>query len=316
MAVFGGVPMKMGEQMANEALEAVGFGGEPSVLILADTDAGIVRGARSAELSGCRILAVEGIEAGLKRLQRQAAVDVVFLDLERDHASLDQILVSLKAGAEDGRYGSVVSAPLPLIDTVVTLAWHQRVELLSSADEADRVLALARAAARPRQWLNDIGNEQTVPRLQQISDEVRRIAAALDDISTVATRDEHQSARGEGKGKSMDAGAVRAIIRARRLRDQFFGSDLFADPAWDILLDLYAARLEKQRVAVSSLCIAAAVPATTALRWIKTLTDMGLLVRAADPQDGRRVYIELAPQAAEGLQAYLGAAQRISPLNL
>jgi DNA-binding MarR family transcriptional regulator len=67
---------------------------------------------------------------------------------------------------------------------------------------------------------------------------------------------------------------------------------------------------------VSSLCIAAAVPATTALRWIKTLTDMGLLVRSADPQDGRRVYIELAPGAAARLEAYLGAAHRIAPVVL
>ena len=44
------------------------------------------------------------------------------------------------------------------------------------------------------------------------------------------------------------------------------------------------------------------------------LTDLGLLVRAADPNDGRRVYIELAPQTAAGLAAYLKAAQRISPL--
>ena len=82
------------------------------------------------------------------------------------------------------------------------------------------------------------------------------------------------------------------------------------------MLDLFAARLEKQKVAVSSLCIAAAVPATTALRWIKTLTDIGILVRAADPQDGRRVYIELAPKAAAGMEAYLRAAQRISTLNI
>jgi DNA-binding MarR family transcriptional regulator len=80
------------------------------------------------------------------------------------------------------------------------------------------------------------------------------------------------------------------------------------------LLDLFAARLEKRSVAVSSLCIAAAVPPTTALRWIKTLTDLGLLVRTADPQDGRRVYIELAPKAAEGVEACLKAALRVSPL--
>ena len=82
----------------------------------------------------------------------------------------------------------------------------------------------------------------------------------------------------------VDAASIRSIIRARRLRDHYFRGGLFADPAWDMLLDLMAARLEKNRVAVSSLCIAAAVPATTALRWIKALTDSGLFVRAADPR--------------------------------
>lgn len=56
------------------------------------------------------------------------------------------------------------------------------------------------------------------------------------------------------------------------------------------------------------------MPATTALRWIKTLTDHGLFVRTADPQDGRRVFIELSEPAAAQLGAYLAAAQRISPL--
>src|SRR3546814_4705778 len=66
---------------------------------------------------------------------------------------------------------------------------------------------------------------------------------------------------------------VRRMLRQRRMREQYFPADMFADPAWDMLLDLYAARLDRQPVSVSSLCIAAAVPATTALRWIKTMTD-------------------------------------------
>ena len=72
-----------------------------------------------------------------------------------------------------------------------------------------------------------------------------------------------------------------------------------------------AARIEGKRVAVSSLCIAAAVPATTALRWIKMLTDRGLFIRSADPQDGRRVYIELSDEAARALTAYLRAVERL-----
>jgi hypothetical protein len=110
----------------------------------------------------------------------------------------------------------------------------------------------------------------------------------------------------------MDPTLVCSIIGARRLRDHFFRADLFADPAWDMLLDLYAARLEGVQVAVASLCIAAAVAPTTALRWIKALCDQGLFVRVADPEDGRRVFIELSDHAASALGAYLTALGRIS----
>ena len=81
-----------------------------------------------------------------------------------------------------------------------------------------------------------------------------------------------------------------------------------------MLLDLMAARLEGQPVAVSSLCIASAVPATTALRWIRTLTESGLLVRVADPRDGRRVFIDLSDQTARSLADYLRSARRIGPV--
>src|SRR5690606_9764038 len=85
-----------------------------------------------------------------------------------------------------------------------------------------------------------------------------------------------ESAGLDGK-EHVTAQQVRDLLRARRLRDEFLPGDLFADPAWDMLLDLFAARLEQERVSVSSLCIASAVPPTTALRWIRTLTEKGLL---------------------------------------
>jgi DNA-binding MarR family transcriptional regulator len=97
---------------------------------------------------------------------------------------------------------------------------------------------------------------------------------------------------------------VRQVIRARRHRARYFDEELFADPAWDMLLDLLQAEIAQHRVPVSSLCIAAAVPATTALRWIKSMTDAGLFRRRADPHDGRRVFVELAPQASEALRRY------------
>src|SRR4051812_23053389 len=57
----------------------------------------------------------------------------------------------------------------------------------------------------------------------------------------------------EQSGASHTAERVRTILRARRLRDRFFEAQLFADPAWDILLELYAAELGRYRTSVSSL---------------------------------------------------------------
>ena len=317
MQSLAGAVSEEGERMLQAALSDIEYTDAPSVLILTDSEAGRERGLRAAELSGCRVSGVTNLEEGLERLERQLALDSAFLDVERDHGMLDRLLSKLQAEAQSGRFGSVILTPAELIDRVAGQAWHPRVEQLIDADEAEQAASLRLASARTKHRLHDIGKEQALPRLQQLSEEVRRIAAALDSMSVEDVRQEHAQGRGgNDAGRKIDAAAVRAIIRARRLRDQFFGADLFADPAWDILLDLYAARLEQRRVAVSSLCIAAAVPATTALRWIRTLTDMGLLVRTSDPQDGRRVYIELSPQAAGGVEAYLGAAQRISPLSL
>lgn len=97
---------------------------------------------------------------------------------------------------------------------------------------------------------------------------------------------------------------VRQIIRHRRKRERQFPSYLLADPGWDMLLDLYAAHYEGQKVPVSSLCIAAAVPATTALRWIKTLEEEGHLVRSQDPHDGRRIFLVISDAARAKMDEY------------
>lgn len=301
--------------MAEEASATIDFSDRPSVLVLADTEAAGERARRSAEQAGCRVIHVAPIEASVDRLGRPAALDAILVEIEEDHGpSLDALLDRLQEMACQDR-GSVISAPLSLIDAIVALTPDSRVQHLCEATEMERVAAIAFASARTTPRLHDVGREQGHPRLLHLSREVERIAGILAAMAEREVGGDPFGANGRPAEAPppLDAAMVRAIIRARRLRDQYFAADLFADPAWDILLDLLAARLEGRRVAVSSLCIAAAVPPTTALRWIKTLTDLGLLARAADPQDGRRVYIELDQQTAAALAAYLEAAQRISP---
>jgi DNA-binding MarR family transcriptional regulator len=100
---------------------------------------------------------------------------------------------------------------------------------------------------------------------------------------------------------------ILGILKARRSRDKYFKDEIFADPAWDILLELYAAELGQRRICVSSLCVGAAVPPTTGLRWIKTLEAKGLICRTDDRFDHRRHYMSLTPQASSAMTAYFRA---------
>lgn len=92
---------------------------------------------------------------------------------------------------------------------------------------------------------------------------------------------------------------LKKIVAARAVRNRLFGPDLFADPAWDIMLDLAIATAEHRRISVSSLCIAANVPTTTALRNIKAMAEGGLIIIVSDKHDGRRKHVKLSDSINE-----------------
>ncbi|MBN8843040.1 MAG: MarR family transcriptional regulator [Sphingomonadales bacterium] len=213
-------------------------------------------------------------------------------------------------------------------------------QLLVDADTVDRRIALAAARNEVRQVYHEVTRDAAMERIDRLQEEVARISRLLGELVgqrsglpgtpigyavVVEGRDDSggqvraperdfiampRSFAPEENGTDRQrAKAVRRLLRRRRIREQYFPSDLFADPAWDMLLDLYAARLENRPVSVSSLCIAAAVPATTALRWIRTMADAGFFVREADPQDGRRIFIALAESAFDAMSRYFEAAE-------
>jgi Winged helix DNA-binding domain len=302
---------------AYRALEWIEYHADPAVLVLADAPAGEAW-RQAAQSAGCRVIDVVPLAAAAGRLDRQVAADAVLLDCGDDPAGLlDALLERIADGAGSGRFGSVVATAMPLVDHVAARAALPAIEQLCDPSQEERVAAIRVAAVHAPARLRDVNKTQATVRLQQLSEEVGRIAnvlAALSEDEAAAAAMAVVGAAPNGDGEKLDAGFIRSIIRARRLRDHFFRDELFADPAWDMLLDLMAARVERQRVAVSSLCIAAAVPPTTALRWIKTLCDQGLFVRVADPEDGRRVFIELSAETAAMMEAYLKSAHRIAHL--
>ena len=101
-----------------------------------------------------------------------------------------------------------------------------------------------------------------------------------------------------------DPRLVRHIIRMRQARIDHFDGELFADPVWDMLLELTAARAEHRRVTVKVLCIASGVPHTTALRWLNQMTDAGLIAKTEDETDKRRVFVSLSDKGVRAMADY------------
>lgn len=149
---------------------------------------------------------------------------------------------------------------------------------------------------------------------QQSAHQARRLIAAANELLALAAELEDHSAGGMS---AMNNSAVllddevrwlrhaRRLYSDRRSRASLFGDEaLFGEPAWDVLLDLFIAAKENKRVPVTSACIGAAVPVTTALRWLALMEERGLILREADPTDARRVFVRLSADAYARMATY------------
>lgn len=128
--------------------------------------------------------------------------------------------------------------------------------------------------------------------VQQLLADLRKVSAELAQVQE----------RLRLLGGPMERGSVdlvkvaRSLYSDRRERDRFFSTGIFGEPAWDLLIDLFVAAQENRSVTTSSACIAAAVPATTALRWLDKLENEGLIQRRPDPNHARGTLVELTPR--------------------
>lgn len=288
------------------------------VLIAADGEAARHRATRTVEAAGLRIADCVDLASAPARIDLQVSASALWIELEHDRGGpMDALLGQVNRDSSEGRYPAVVAAPRGLIDPVSNLLDDPAIELVVDGSEAERVAALAvvlSGAGRPDR-LSDVANERNSERLRQLSDEVGRIAATLARLSSgPGTGSPQSKPRDQGEVPDVSLETVRSVIRARRLRSRYFAEDLFADPAWDMLLDLLQAEIAQLRVPVSSLCIAAAVPATTALRWLKSMTQQGIFLRRADPHDGRRVFVELSREASAAMRRYFGEVGKVAAI--
>jgi hypothetical protein len=278
----------------------------------------MLRAERTVAGNGLRIGARLPIADALEGLKNRVSMTAVWVEIDRDdRESLDELLRQLSHDVTRGFYPAIVSTTAEVLDAIISRVGESPVEVVVDATETERMAALATALSYEEVplRLSDIGTDQSAERLRQLSEEVSRIASTLARISAgPSVRKPSGEVIPAGELPPLPADTIAKVIRARRLRSRYFDETLFADPAWDMMLDLLQAEIRQHRVPVSSLCIAAAVPATTALRWLKTLVSQGLFLRRADPHDGRRVFVELAPGTSVSLRRYFAEVEGLAAI--
>lgn len=318
---------------------AQGAGGQSSFALSVYADRTHLRSTMQddAKIAGLTIFHAGSLSDMVEGVDRTMG-DIVLVDCPQvDGASL-AALAQLDLRASRGGPRLIVSVSLDSLEDVFACMDHSRPVLLLNPNRAERVIALGQVMANmPSARVRELSDDDRIM-LLRLSEQVGLIAGRIDRLDPLGasaglaaaaqnaveavTLEPEQIEEEpdpitlplECEAELPDAKLVRRIIRQRALRMRYIDSDLFADPAWDMMLDLTAAQVERQKVSVSSLCIAASVPPTTALRWIGLMVDAGHLIRVNDRSDRRRAFIALSEKSVKSMSRYFAELGLNSPL--
>ena len=298
-----------------------GAGLRMSATILADKEARRAQWHDDVEAAGFTVRDCCGLDEYASG-QGRALGDLVIVDCDRIDAAIMATLSRLDMRVEKAGARLIVATVMSALDMVFGCFASSRSHILVDPPHGERVIAIGRAMSDlPGARLREMADEDRLT-LLRLTEQVGQLARRLEGLSS----DGRPGRSAEGGAYRLespvqawsaqppathpalpDAQAINQLIKQRALRSRFFEADLFADPAWDILLDLALAKVERRQVSVTSLCIAANVPPTTALRWIGQMVDEGLLLRIPDRNDRRRAHIALSDSAADAMARYFAA---------
>jgi hypothetical protein len=274
-----------------------------------------------AQAAGLRVSVASDLSA-LSQGEARPLGDVVLVDCPVIDAATLAALTRLDVRAARTGTRLIVSTVVDALDDVFGCLDQSGAQILVDPDRAERVIALGHVLAQfPSARLRELSEDERhllmrlTEQVGQIAGRIERLAptsqaleaAASDATAAAAVAPSLPDAARTSRAirpPLPDPRLVRRIIRHRQLRGRHFDAQLFADPAWDMLLDLTAARSEHRRVSVTSLCIASGVPPTTALRWIGQMVEQGLFARVGDQADRRRAFIELSESSADAMARY------------
>jgi CheY-like chemotaxis protein len=268
----------------------------PAVLVIDDDPACASHCSRMLDDLGYRHFCASTAREALELIGTHGNIQIVLADMEMP--SMDGFVLVEEARARNGAGKPIAAIMLTDAITPNLAVRGLHIEAVDLLCKPLTFEAYAAAMRRAMRYLGARRGSSTESSMLDFGQQLARLVSVIEG-SALEPQPEPRTS-----DKEISA-TLRAIIGSRSLRSRFFPGQFFADPAWDILLDLTRAKLEEQEVSVSSVCIAASVPMSTALRWVRQMTEAGLLRRWTDPKDRRRDLITLTDATTARMRDYL-----------
>jgi len=264
------------------------------ILIVDDDQAAAEEFAEAARMLGYGCRFALDAPTALRLLAEQPSIGIVVTDVQMPGmcglSLLDEIASRF---AQRRPIVTLVVTGFGSVDVAVAAMRNEAADFLTKPIGPGDVAASLRRAMR--KWLR-LSGERTLAAL------TAPMSAPLPAPGAAAGGAQQAAARPCDDGELLKV--ARKLVKMRERRGEFLNPELFSDPSWDILLDLASARLEGKQAPVSSVCQAARVPMSTALRQIRNLVDMGLVRRWSDPDDRRRDLLEIEDGAMDAMRQY------------
>ena len=149
------------------------------------------------------------------------------------------------------------------------------------------------------------GETRVVKLTSQDVDDARRLLSLLgspDEMMTIHPAPGSDEAVSVSKQSLLEK--AKQLIASRRRRQEIFDRAMFGEPAWDMLLLLYA-RDASARQTIGQLSDLSGTTKTTALRWIDYLEKEQLVRREAHPTDRRAAFVQLTEKGRGSVELYL-----------
>ena len=138
---------------------------------------------------------------------------------------------------------------------------------------------------------------------RQDVDDLSRLLAKLNPSHAFAVGPGQAKVRADDDSKPLTKRALDELEN-RRKRVAIFGPQMFAEPAWEMMLILYLSD-GAQRHTQTSLSERSGASRSTGMRWIDFLVGQALICREEHPTDKRRNFVGLSDKGREFLELYL-----------